>query len=148
MSGFVDFLLKVCVLKWKRDKILEKLFQFGMVVGWGLIRVIRFGEFVGFLFVKLRQVIVFIVLDKECKEVIIYLFDKEIMLCVGFKKKLKDFCFGDVGSFFVMQYLCFGYWIVIGLFGWSEGCGRLRKYVYYMRVLKYRKWINFIVKSC
>lgn len=147
MSNFADNLLKVCVPKRKRDKILEKPLQFGTVAGWGSTRAIRLGEPTGPLSAELRQVTVLIVPDKECKEATIYSFDKETTLCAGFKKKPKDPCFGDVGSPLVMQHPRSGRWIVIGLFGWSEGCGRPRKYAYYTRVSKYRKWINFIVRS-
>lgn len=99
---FFLVLFKVCILKCKRDKVLEKLLWYGIVVGWGFIKLIRFGEFIGFLLVVFREVMVLIVLDKECKEVLIYIYYRESMFCVGFKKKFKDLCFGDVGSFFVM----------------------------------------------
>lgn len=142
-----DHIRMVCVPKRKRDKILEKPLQFGTVAGWGSTKAIRLGEPTGPLSAELRHVTVPIVPDKECKEATIYSFDKETTLCAGFKKKPKDPCFGDVGSPLVVQHPRSGRWIVIGLFGWSEGCGRPRKYAYYTRVSKYRKWINFIVRG-
>lgn len=141
------YFLKVCVPKRKRDKILEKPLQYGTVAGWGSTRSIRLGEPTGPLSAELRQVTVPIVPDKECKQATIYKYSQETTLCAGFKKKPKDPCFGDVGSPLVMQHPRSGRWIVIGLFGWSEGCGKPRKYAYYTRVSKYRKWINFIVKG-
>lgn len=138
---------KVCVPKRRRDKILEKPLQYGTVAGWGSTRPIRLGEPTGPLSAKLRQVTVPIVPDKECKEATVYSYRKEDTLCAGFKRKPKDPCFGDIGSPLVVQNPRSGRWIVIGLFGWSEGCGKPKKYAYYTRVSKYRKWINSIVKQ-
>ena len=143
---FFLVLFKVCIPKRKRDKVLEKPLRYGTVAGWGSTKPIRLGEPTGPLSAVLREVTVPIVPDKECKEASIYTYHRESTFCAGFKKKPKDPCFGDVGSPLVMQHPRSGRWIVIGLFGWSEGCGRPRKYAYYTRVSKYRKWINSNVK--
>lgn len=142
-----DHIRMVCVPKRKRDKILENPLQYGTVAGWGSTKPISMGEFTGPLSAKLRQVTVPIVPDKECKEATIYSYRKEDTLCAGFRRKPKDPCFGDIGSPLVMQNPRSGRWTVIGLFGWSEGCGKPRKYAYYTRVSKYRKWINLVVKG-
>ena len=141
------FSKKVCVPKRKRDKILESPLQYGTVAGWGSTKPISIGERTGPLSAKLRQVTVPIIPDKECKQATIYSYRKEDTLCAGFKRKPKDPCFGDIGSPLVMQNPRSGRWTVIGLFGWSEGCGQPRKYAYYTRVSKYRKWINSVVKG-
>lgn len=141
------FSKKVCVPKRKRDKILESPLQYGTVAGWGSTKPISIGEPTGPLSAKLRQVTVPIIPDKECKQATIYSYRKEDTLCAGFKRKPKDPCFGDIGSPLVMQNPRSGRWTVIGLFGWSEGCGQPRKYAYYTRVSKYRKWINSVVKG-
>lgn len=141
-----DHIRMVCIPKRKRDKVLEKPLRYGTVAGWGSTKPIRLGEPTGPLSAVLREVTVPIVPDKECKEASIYTYHRESTFCAGFKKKPKDPCFGDVGSPLVMQHPRSGRWIVIGLFGWSEGCGRPRKYAYYTRVSKYRKWINSNVK--
>lgn len=139
--------LKVCIPKGKRDKALEKPMQYGTVAGWGSTKPIRLGESPGPLSAELRQVTVPIIPDKECKQATIYSYNKEDTLCAGFKRKPKDPCFGDIGSPLVMQNPRSGRWNVIGLFGWSEGCGKPRKYAYYTRVSRYRKWIRSIVKG-
>lgn len=141
-----DHIRMVCIPKRRRDKVLEKPLRYGTVAGWGSTKPIRLGEPTGPLSAVLREVTVPIVPDKECKEASIYTYHKETTFCAGFKKKPKDPCFGDVGSPLVMQHPRSGRWIVIGLFGWSEGCGRPRKYAYYTRVSKYRKWINSHVR--
>lgn len=137
----------VCIPKGKRDKALEKPMQYGTVAGWGSTKPIRLGESPGPLSAELRQVTVPIIPDKECKQATIYSYNKEDTLCAGFKRKPKDPCFGDIGSPLVMQNPRSGRWNVIGLFGWSEGCGKPRKYAYYTRVSRYRKWIRSIVKG-
>ncbi|KAK2566870.1 Transmembrane protease serine 6 [Acropora cervicornis] len=142
-----DHIRMVCVPKRKRDKILESPLQYGTVAGWGSTKPISIGERTGPLSAKLRQVTVPIIPDKECKQATIYSYRKEDTLCAGFKRKPKDPCFGDIGSPLVMQNPRSGRWTVIGLFGWSEGCGQPRKYAYYTRVSKYRKWINSVVKG-
>lgn len=142
-----DHIRMACVPKRKRDKILESPLQYGTVAGWGSTKPISIGERTGPLSAKLRQVTVPIIPDKECKQATIYSYRKEDTLCAGFKRKPKDPCFGDIGSPLVMQNPRSGRWTVIGLFGWSEGCGQPRKYAYYTRVSKYRKWINSVVKG-
>lgn len=142
-----DNIRMVCIPKRRRDKILEKPLQYGTVAGWGSTKAIRLGEPTGPLSAELRQVTVPIIPDKECKDATIYTYRKEDTLCAGFKRKPKDPCFGDIGSPLVMQNPRSGRWTVIGLFGWSEGCGKPKKYAYYTRVSKYRKWINSVVKG-
>ena len=137
---------QVCVPKRKKDALLEKPSQYGTVAGWGSTKRIRLGERTGPLSAELRQVTVPLVPDKECKEATVYTYDTDLTFCAGFKKEPKDPCFGDVGSPLVIQHPHSGRWIAVGLFGWSEGCGRPRKYAYFTRVSKYRKWINSVVK--
>ncbi|XP_048587009.1 coagulation factor IX isoform X2 [Nematostella vectensis] len=141
-----NYIRKVCITKRKRDVALENPPNYGTVAGWGTTRKIRLGYPVGPLSAKLRQVTVPIVSNEECKRASIYTYDSAFTFCAGFRRKPLAPCFGDVGSPMVIQSPRTGRWVIVGLFGWSEGCAQPRKYAYYTRVSKYRRWIHSIVR--
>ncbi|EDO43338.1 predicted protein, partial [Nematostella vectensis] len=141
-----NYIRKVCITKRKRDVALENPPNYGTVAGWGTTRKIRLGYPVGPLSAKLLQVTVPIVSNEECKRASIYTYDSAFTFCAGFRRKPLAPCFGDVGSPMVIQSPRTGRWVIVGLFGWSEGCAQPRKYAYYTRVSKYRRWIHSIVK--
>lgn len=140
------FLLQVCIPRKRRDSRLEKPPNYGTVAGWGTTKKIYIGQATGPLSVKLQQVKVPIVSNKECKRAATYGYDSSLNFCAGYRKKPKDPCFSDIGSPLVMQNPRTGRWVVVGLFGWNVGCAQPRKYSYYTRVSKYRRWILSVIR--
>ena len=131
----------MCLPRKKRDARLEQPPFSGYVAGWGSRKKLRLGESTGPLSPTLQQVEAPLVANKVCKRSSIYTYDKSNYFCAGYRKKAKAPCFSDVGSPMVVQSPRTGRWVVLGLFGWSEGCGQPNKYAYYTRVTKYRRWI-------
>ncbi|XP_031550169.1 transmembrane protease serine 6-like [Actinia tenebrosa] len=140
------YIRMVCIPRRKRDSRLEKPPNYGTVAGWGTTKKIRIGQATGPLSVELQQVTIPIVPNKECKRASIYRYDSSLNFCAGYRKKPKDPCFADIGSPLVMQNPRTGRWVVVGLFGWSEGCAQPRKYSYYTRVSKYSRWILSVIR--
>lgn len=133
--------------KRQRDSNLEGPPHYGTVAGWGSVKRIKLGENAGQLSRKLREVTVPLVSDKQCKKASIYKYDPKFTFCAGFKVRSDSPCLGDVGSPLVIYSPLKKRWLVIGLFGWSEGCGKPKKYAYYTRVSRYRKWIYSFVNK-
>lgn len=132
--------------KRQRDAQLERPPHYGTVAGWGTGRKIKLGQKPGPLLSRLREATVPLVSDEQCLKATIYTYDRRSTFCAGFKVKPGSPCFGDVGSPLVIHSPLKRRWLVIGLFGWSEGCGQPKKYAYYTRVSKYRKWIHSVIK--
>lgn len=136
----------MCIPRKKKDLQLEKPPNYGTVAGWGTTRKISLGQYPGSYSTKLREVTVPIVPTRECQRASIYDYDSSLNFCAGFKRIPKSPCMGDIGSPLVMQNPRTGRWLVVGLFGWSEGCGQPRKYSYFTRVSKYKRWIISVIR--
>ena len=84
---------------------------------------------------------------RTCKKATAYDFNPRTMLCAGYIGGSASPCFGDHGAPLVIQDPYSGRWVLIGLYSWSEGCGKGEKFSYYTRVSKFRKWITGMTRN-
>ena len=116
------------------------------VTGWGTSKIVDIGENPGPFAEKLKEATIPLQNARTCKKAAAYDFHSRSMLCAGFISGVASPCFGDHGAPLVIQDPSSKRWVLIGLYSWSEGCGRKEKFSYYTRVSKFRKWITSQVR--
>ena len=116
------------------------------VTGWGTGKVVDIGENPGAFSRRMKQATIPLRNVRTCKKATAYNFHTRSMLCAGYISGLASPCFGDHGAPLVIQDPYSRRWVLIGLYSWSEGCGRREKFSYYTRVSKFRKWITSLIR--
>ena len=117
------------------------------VTGWGTSKVVDIGEYPGAFSRRLKQATIPLRDARTCKKATAYGFHTKSMLCAGYISGIASPCFGDHGAPLVIEDPHSRRWVLIGLYSWSEGCGRREKFSYYTRVSKFRKWITSLIRK-
>lgn len=142
-----SYINQICLVGGRKARIFENKGHLATVAGWGTTIPVRIGQNPGHFSRYLREANLPLVNRRTCETSTTYGFHSNSMLCAGPIAASLSPCFGDHGAPLVIQDPYSKQWVLLGLYSWSEGCGRPEKYSYYTRVSKFRRWITSIIRS-
>lgn len=137
----------ICLIGGRKARAFENSAHLATVTGWGTTSIVGIGEDPGLFSRYLREATLPLINRKICKKSTVYNYHSSSMLCAGFVGGSISPCFGDHGSPLAIQDPNSRRWVLLGLYSWSEGCGKPEKFSYYTRVSKFRKWITRITRK-
>eukprot|EP00112_Aurelia_sp_Birch-Aquarium-sp1_P017457 Seg4048.1 transcript_id=Seg4048.1/GoldUCD/mRNA.D3Y31 product="Transmembrane protease serine 6" protein_id=Seg4048.1/GoldUCD/D3Y31 len=136
----------ICLVGGRRARVFEDQEHLATVTGWGTTSEVDIGQDPGLFSRHLREATIPLRNTRTCKKATAYNFHSRSMLCAGFIDGSASPCFGDHGAPLMIQDPYSNRWVLIGLYSWSEGCGKREKFSYYTRVSKFRKWITSLIR--
>eukprot|EP00794_Sanderia_malayensis_P016185 gene16185-17812_t len=138
----------ICLIGGRRARTFEDKGHLATVTGWGTTIPVSIGQDPGLFSRYLVEATLPLVHRRICKKSTVYNFHSNSMLCAGHTSgRLSSPCFGDHGAPLVIQDPRTTRWVLLGLYSWSEGCGKPEKFSYFTRVSKFRKWITRVIRN-